>query len=227
MIDWATCAGCGLRHSARADGCCPRCRLPLTAPPGAAPPAAAAVAGIPAAAPARPGGTARTSAVKGLGIAGAAFGLVLSRLLGPALLIPAVATALAAVLLSRVGPRRARPFAGAAGLVLGHAAWMAFGAVAIGSWQPVLLDLVIMGAGVAWLLASPGLAVVISLSLFEAAAVVVNVLQLREVEDGQVGRALSLHLLLRFATVLALAVGYRELRKQARAVPPDVARVFE
>src|SRR5688500_9166237 len=29
MPDWVTCSGCGLKHSARADGVCPRCRNPV------------------------------------------------------------------------------------------------------------------------------------------------------------------------------------------------------
>jgi hypothetical protein len=41
MADWIACPGCGLKHSARPDGTCPRCRLQVGAPAPAAPPAAA------------------------------------------------------------------------------------------------------------------------------------------------------------------------------------------
>lgn len=224
MTDWTSCPHCGLRHSARGDGVCPRCKTPLaeasTAKSRAAVAAAVESPPTPTGAPAK---SQKTRSILAGG--GGLLGLLLSRFFGSSLLIPGIGTVVGALLLAKVGPRRARPFAGAAGLLLGHAAWMAVGALVVGVWAPMAIDLALMGVGLIWLLARPGLAPVIALTLFEAVSLVINGMQIPHVHEPLV-RALFLHILLRVAAIVALFAGYVEARKQP-AQPPDVAGVFE
>lgn len=76
MPDWVTCSSCGLKHSARADGMCPRCKSPVDGgadAPAAAdgppdvydgtPPAAYAPTGRPAYAPPPSAGSSSTTKI--------------------------------------------------------------------------------------------------------------------------------------------------------------------
>lgn len=49
MAEWITCSGCNLRHSARPDGLCPRCKQPVGSAAADVPPVAPARASTPGA----------------------------------------------------------------------------------------------------------------------------------------------------------------------------------
>jgi hypothetical protein len=257
MGDWTRCPACGLAHSRRADGLCPRCHGAVsgaatgpapstggtesgagaTSPSPVALPAATS-AGVPArpvagpSAPGVPAGAAvpgKRSARQSVGsIAGIAIGIGVSRFFGAALLVPSVVGVAAGAVLARWGPIRSRPFAAAGGVIIGHVAWMVAGALVLRSFSAVGIDIVLMSAGVAWLLAWPALAPVLVLAAFEVMGTVVNAIQLNSGETAGFEKALVLHLLLRIGALVALGVGYRAFRSQAQSAPAaSVARVFD
>jgi hypothetical protein len=200
--------------------------------PAAAPFASAAAppAGAPSAPPAAasPGGGAKSAPKwSAANVAGLLVGVGISRAFGAALLFPALFGGLAAVILGKAGPARARPFTAAASVVIGHTGWMIVGALAVGSFGTVGVDIVLMAAGVAWLLAAPGAGPAIALAVYEAVGIVVNLGQLADAQ-GALVKALVLHLLLRVGAIAALVAGWVAHRKGAGRLPvAATARVFE
>jgi hypothetical protein len=158
----------------------------------------------------------------------AAIGIFAYRAFGAMLLFPGLLAFAAMVVLVKVGPARARPFLGALGAVAGHAGWMVFGAVIVGSFAPVAIDLVLMVGLGAWLVARPGLVPAFALAIFEVLAGAVNAWQLTSPVSPGAAKALWLHLLLRVLALAGLAFGYVALRKaRTSAAQADLARTFE
>ncbi len=213
MSAWTKCPRCGLIHTPRSDGSCPRCRPPLAEPPPAATP---------------PAKVRRFALGNVAGIVGAVIGIGLSKVFGMALLCPAGVGFGAAALLAKRGPERSRPFRPAASVVVGHLGWMAAGAVIAGTYAPVAVDVVLMAGGVAWLLLRPGLAPAIVLALFEVLSIAVNAVQLAAPENAGAWKPLALHILLRAFALAALGAGYVGFRKHARNLSAAaLARAFE
>jgi hypothetical protein len=192
------------------------------APAPAAPlQAAAAVPGAPSAAK---DGKPKFGLANAVGLV---LGLGISRFFGAAMIFPALFGGIAAVVLTKAGPARARPFVGAASAIIGHLGWMVAAGLILRNFGPVAIDLVLMGAGVAWLLAAPGLAPAIALGVFEVVGIVVNLGQLSEA-GGAMQKALVLHVLLRAGAIAGLVWGQLAFRKAADRLPvASTARVFE
>lgn len=159
-------------------------------------------------------GTKKTSPGTVLGnIAGWLGGWVLAQYTGSNLWVPA-GTMLVALLVFAKTALRPPHFAAAIAVIVGHLTWFVFGAVFTGMWAPVILDVVLIGAGVVWLWARPGLGPCLTLVGLEIATLVVNVVAILGVAVGSPEhRALVVHLLFRVLALVALAFGYRKLSK--------------
>jgi hypothetical protein len=100
----------------------------------------------------------------------------------------------------------------------GHLLWIAVGLVVIGALTVDLIDIAILLAGVVWLLARPGLAAVIVLTVYQAAALLINLAAFLAMPVGEnLHRALLIHIIWR---VLALVFMWRG-RARAAAEPVE------
>jgi hypothetical protein len=169
-------------------------------------------------------GTNKMSPGRVLGnIAGWLGGWALAQYSGSNLWVPA-GTMLVAFLVFAKTPLRPPHFVPAIAVIVGHLTWFIFGAAFTGMWAPVILDVVLIGAGVAWLWARPGLAPWLAVMGLEIATLVVNVVAILSVAVGSPEhRALVVHVLFRVLALVALAFGYRKLRKSRLPADPQVA----
>ncbi len=84
----------------------------------------------------------------------------------------------------------------------GHMLWLALGMVILGSMGANVIDLVVLGAGVAWLWIRPSLWPVVFLSIFQAIALAVNVAAIAsEPVASTMHKALVVHIALRVAAL--------------------------
>jgi hypothetical protein len=162
------------------------------------------------------------------GAVGALIGIAGSRLFGVALLIPVGVALVTAVVLAKVGPARARHYVLAVSVLAGHLGWMVVGALVLGTFAPVALDVLLMLGGAAWLLARPGLAPVLAVGIFEVLTLAVNAWQTTTPQSAGSEKALVLHVLLRAAVIVGLVAGYVKTRAEERGLrPAALARTFE
>ena len=123
------------------------------------------------------------------------------------LLIPLVLTGLVWWAAGRLRPERSREFVGAVAVQAGHLLWIGIGLVVIGALTVDLVDIVILLAGVAWLLVKPGLVPVVLLTIYQVAALLINLVAFLNFPIGEnLHRALLIHLIWR---VLALILMWR------------------
>ena len=108
-------------------------------------------------------------------------------------------------------PDRAPDYVAAAAMLAGHLLWIGVGLVVIGALTVDLVDIAILLIGVVWLLARPGLAPVIVLTIYQSLALLINLVAFLNFPVGNnLHRALLIHLLWR---VLALILMWRAHRK--------------
>ena len=132
------------------------------------------------------------------------------------LLIPLVLTGLAWWAARKLLPDRPSDFVAAAAVQAGHLLWIAIGLVVIGALTVDLVDIAILIVGVVWLLTKPGLAAVIVLTVYQAAALLINLAAFVAMPIGEnLHRALLIHIIWR---VLALIFMWRGDRRRRREV---------
>lgn len=138
---------------------------------------------------------------------------------GVHLLIPLVLSAMIWWALRKLLPDRSPDFAAAAAVQAGHLLWIAIGLVVIGAVTVDLVDIGVLLVGVVWLLARPGLAPVIALTVYQALALLINLFAFLNFPVGNtLHRALLVHLLWR---ILALVLMWRAHRRAAE--PPEAS----
>ena len=136
------------------------------------------------------------------------------------LLIPLALTGLVWWVARKLLPHRQPAFVAAAAVQAGHLLWIAIGLIVIGALTVDLLDIAILLVGVVWLLARPGLAPVIVLTVYHSLALLINLFAFLNFPVGNnLHRALLVHLLWR---VLALILMWRAQRK-ATGLPESSA----
>jgi hypothetical protein len=129
------------------------------------------------------------------------------------LLIPLVLTALVWWGVRRLVPDRPSDFVIAAAVQTGHLLWIAIGLVVIGALTVDLVDIAILLAGVVWLLAKPGLAAVIVLTVYHAAALLINLAAFLAIPIGEnLHRALLIHIVWRVLALVFMWRGHRRAR---------------
>ena len=131
------------------------------------------------------------------------------------LFLPLAATALAWWVGARALRGARRLVLPAAAVQVGHLLWLTFGQVAAGVLSAGVIDLVILAIGVGWLVARPGLAPTVLLTLYQAWALVTNASALVAVPAGTLAhRALLVHVVWR---LLALVLMWRAYARSGRA----------
>jgi hypothetical protein len=127
------------------------------------------------------------------------------------LLIPLALTGLVWWVARKLLPHRPPAFVAAAAVQAGHLLWIAIGLIVIGALTVDLVDITILLIGVVWLLARPGLAPVIVLTVYQSLALLINLFAFLNFPAGNnLHRALLIHLLWR---VLALILMWRAHQK--------------
>ncbi len=148
-------------------------------------------------------------------IVAAVIGLLVGTYAGIHLLIPLVASAAAWWLGRRLLPRLDARYLLAAAVQTGHLVWLALGEVMLGIRGPDLLDPIILLIGVAWLVARPGLAPVVVLTIYQSVALAVNAVAFVHLPVGHtLHKALLVHLIWR---LLALVLMWRAYAQAGRA----------
>jgi hypothetical protein len=128
------------------------------------------------------------------------------------LLIPLVLTGLAWGV-ARLLPDRPTDFVVAAAVQVGHLLWITVGLVVIGALTVDLVDIAILLAGSAWLLAKPGLAPAVVLTVYQAVALLINVGALLAMPIGHnLHRALLIHIIWRILALVFMWRGYHKSR---------------
>jgi hypothetical protein len=152
------------------------------------------------------------------GVVGAVIGIGASRYFGALLLVPGLAMILGAVLLGKLAPARVKPMIAAASVQFGHLCWLLVGALILGVFKPVAIDIVVLGAGLVWLVARPGIAPALLLGLYQVVGLGLNVVQLAGASEAEL-TALLLHVVLRVGAIALLAVGLVSMRRSAAQAP--------
>ncbi|HKW91296.1 MAG TPA: hypothetical protein VJX92_05305 [Methylomirabilota bacterium] len=143
------------------------------------------------------------------------IGLAVGAYAGIHLVIPLVASAAAWWLGRALLPRLDERYLIAAAVQAGHLVWLALGQVLLGIRGPDLLDPLILLAGIAWLLAWPGLAPVVLLTVYQVVALTVNAVTFVRLPVGHtIQKALLVHLLWR---LMALVLMWRACARRALA----------
>jgi hypothetical protein len=129
------------------------------------------------------------------------------------LLIPLALTALVWWTVRKLLPDRQPDFALAAAVQAGHSLWITIGLVVIGALTVDLVDIAILLAGVAWLLARPGLAAVVALTVYQVAALLINVAAFLAMPIGEnLHRALLIHIIWRALALIFMWRGRARTR---------------
>ena len=129
------------------------------------------------------------------------------------LLIPLALTGLVWWAARKLLPHRPPDFVAAAAVQAGHLLWIAIGLIVIGALTVDLVDIAILLIGVVWLLARPGLAPVILLTIYQVLALLINLFALLAFPIGHnLHRALLVHIIWRG---LALILMWRAHHKAA------------
>lgn len=140
----------------------------------------------------------------------ALVGIGLGAYSGRHLLIPLAATAALWSAGTRVLPASRRPMLPAAAVQTGHALWLAVGLVGSGVLDVNALDVVILVAGVAWLLWRPGLAPIVLLTGYQCLGLAINGALFLRADLGTVlHRALLIHLVWRVMALVLMWLGWR------------------
>lgn len=150
------------------------------------------------------------------GVAAAVIGALIGRYSGVSLIIPLAAAALAWALASRIVTGNARHFLAAISVQVGHVVWFAIGILAAGAagLAQVGFDILIMAAGLAWLIIRPGRWPVIFLSFWQALSLLFNVQAFAEATVASAAhRALVVHIALRVSSIYFMVTGLKALRQ--------------
>src|SRR5690349_5388907 len=115
------------------------------------------------------------------GIAGVALGFYV----GIMLLIPAAATMVGFLIVKHAAPAKIKPLGGALAVQFGHWVWMLVGALLAPSGVLIIApDLLIVVAGLVWLVFWPGLIPIVLVAIYQTVSLILNALQLRLFEFG-------------------------------------------
>lgn len=141
------------------------------------------------------------------------IGMLAGRYAGINLLIPLAGAAIAFYGLKRLAPAQKSIWFGAMSVQVGHALWFIIGIAITGRFNTIL-DPILLLLGVLWLLAKPGNAPVVVLSLFQLAALTYNVHLFLGTEFGtNPNKALFVHIIFRAMAIGLMAFALYKSRK--------------
>lgn len=140
------------------------------------------------------------------------------------LIVPVVATAAAWWVGKKALKADRSIFLPAIAIQTGHLIWFSLGLVVLGQFGGDLLDVVILLAGLIWLIAKPGLGPVILLTVFQALALVVNAFAFFDPAVGEnVHKALLVHIIWRILALSLMWHAYLKFRKGPQADTAAIA----
>lgn len=154
-----------------------------------------------------------------LSIVGALVGAGVGRYSGLSLLIPLAGAGAAWAIGSRVVTDNARHFLPAVSVQTGHVVWFLVGLLALGSGglQEVWFDILLMVAGLVWLVLKPGLGPVVLLTAWQLLALAFNLQVFLEATVGTAAhKALLVHVVLRMSSIGLMVTGLIALRRSAQ-----------
>ena len=155
---------------------------------------------------------------KALGIIGTLIGLAVGRYSGINLLLPLAATALLWWGGKKLLKGERLLFLPALSLQGGHLLWMAFGLFYAGQFNDLILDIVVLIAGLIWLVSKPSLGPVLLLGIFQALALIINASVFLSAELGSTEhKALLVHIIWRLLALFYMGQGYLQLRRKRNA----------
>lgn len=168
---------------------------------------------------------------------GALLGVILSKLLGLALLIPAVAFIAALFILGAVTPPSRKVWHGLGAVQIGYMTWLAVslfllfgGYIQHGGFEYVLLAFVILNLlALVWLYIAPGLWPIIVIVLLQALALADGALQIGYgmVAEPQIN-AMIAHEMFRAAIILAAIAALVDYRRSEREMlSTEAVKVFD
>jgi hypothetical protein len=144
------------------------------------------------------------------GIVGAGLGIYS----GIHVMIPIVAASGAWWVGKKFLPPARLPFLPAIAVQTGHLFWILLGVLYLGRLDEGLIDVVVLGVGLSWLIVRPGLGPLILLTLFQAAALVANGYLFAEADFGtNQHKALLIHIVLRVVALFSMWYGHSQWRK--------------
>jgi hypothetical protein len=115
----------------------------------------------------------------------------------------------------KILPAKTQDLSVAIGIVSGQVVLHLIGGLYFGVLQRVLLDIVILGAGVTWLIVRPSVWPIIGLTAFEIFALGSNILALTQVTDVAAAfKGLISFMLIRLAAIIFLVAGYKTLNSR-------------
>jgi hypothetical protein len=147
------------------------------------------------------------------------FGKMGGEYLGISLLFPLVVVFGSCWIARKVLPANLQNLSVGIGIVSGQVVLHVLGGLYFGVLQRVALDIVILTAGLTWLIVRPSVWPVIGLTAFETFALGSNILVLTQVTDtAAVFKGLISFMLIRLVAIIFLVGGYKTLKSRPVAV---------
>lgn len=153
-------------------------------------------------------------------VVGVILGIAFSRYCGPAAWLPFF-TGVGLVLLFTKTPVGPKHFILAIGATATHVVWFLVGALMVGSWGDVALDMALLLVGVVWLWLKPGLPGAIYLGVLQLVFLGINLHLLSQASFGDAAhRALTAHAVLRLIALIGVVAGYKKFIQDRAASDP-------
>jgi hypothetical protein len=147
------------------------------------------------------------------GIIGGVGGWAFSQYCGFCVWIPGGMAVLIMALFVKT-PIHPKWFRAAIGVIGGHVTWFIVAAATTGKWQAVILDIVLLCAGIIWLWLRPGIAPVVYLVLVELVSLASNAVVLAPTHFGDMAnRAITAHIVFRALAIICLIGGFVKMRR--------------
>lgn len=148
---------------------------------------------------------------------GGAVGIVAGNYTGLNLLIPALALLVIWYAGSKYLPPAKPAYLATCAIQGAHLAWLFLGMAILDAWGLNLVDVAVLGVGVAWLWFAPSIWPVLVLTLFQAFALFINVESILQHAVGATEhRSLSLHIGLRAAALATMWWAYARTRSPSQ-----------
>ena len=143
-------------------------------------------------------------------VVGIILGFAFSKYCGSAAWLP-LFTGIVLMLLFTKTPVGPKHFILAIGATATHVIWFVVGALTLGVWGNVVLDIALLLIGVLWLWLMPGLAGTVYLGVLQLVFLGINVYMLSQATYGEEAhRALTAHSVLRVIAIIGVVSGYKK-----------------
>jgi hypothetical protein len=151
---------------------------------------------------------------RGAEVVGALMGTALVLYGGLAALLPGTITLFAAWGLTRRMRVAYKPLAPAIGVQLGYAGWLVFAMIVSGQYAEVLIDVIVLAIGLAWLAFRPSLMSLTVLIGYQLFGLVVNIVAINKVSWGDdLHKGLLVAIVLRIVSIGLMLYGFVKMQR--------------